>query len=161
MILSPSVVAQCSQLQDRFKINFIGFSGIGLGVLMATLFFALHPQMSTKWAWLILFSFSALICILLSVLLKSFKSQLTTLTAIPAAEHKVDGIFYCLLIVYSTSAFALRAPIHYFGLTISTHTLHLEPDRDQFQLDFIWSGECFRGICCLLPKHKNWKYQRS
>ena len=31
MILSPSVVAQCCDLKDRFKINFIGFSGIGLG----------------------------------------------------------------------------------------------------------------------------------
>lgn len=37
MILSPSVVAQCCDLKDRFKINFIGFSGIGLGVLLANL----------------------------------------------------------------------------------------------------------------------------
>jgi MFS family permease len=29
MILSPSIVAQCSELQHRFKINLIGFSGIG------------------------------------------------------------------------------------------------------------------------------------
>ena len=38
MILSPSIVAQCSELKDRFTINFIGFSGIGIGVLLATLF---------------------------------------------------------------------------------------------------------------------------
>ena len=126
MILSPSVVAQCSQLQDRFKINFIGFSGIGLGVLMATLFLPYIQQISTMWAWLILFAFSALICILISVLLKSFKSQLTTLTAIPAAEHKVDGIFYCLLIVYSTSAFAY-VPHSLFWIDYLTHTLHLSP----------------------------------
>lgn len=50
MILSPSVVAQCCELQDRLKINFIGFSGIGLGVLIATLFLPYLDQISIQTA---------------------------------------------------------------------------------------------------------------
>ena len=156
MILSPSVVAQCSQLQDRFKINFIGFSGIGLGVLMATLFLPYIQQMPTKWAWLILFSFSSLICILLSVLLKGFKSQLTTLTAIPAVEHKVDGIFYCLLIVYSTSAFAY-VPHSLFWIDYLNHTLHLSPIGINFNWILYGLGSALGAFAayCLAQKQGN------
>ena len=61
MILSPSVVAQCCDIQDRFKINFIGFSGIGLGVLIATLFLPYLDQISIQTAWLILCGFARII----------------------------------------------------------------------------------------------------
>lgn len=77
MILSPSVVAQCCELQDRLKINFIGFSGIGLGVLIATLFLPYLDQISIQTAWLILCGFALLICIVLSLLIQKFKPYLS------------------------------------------------------------------------------------
>lgn len=126
MILSPSVVAQCSQLQDRFKINFVGFSGIGLGVLMATLFLPYIKQISIQYAWLILFSFALTICIFLSYLLKDFKKQLHEQVAAIQTEEKLGGIFYCLLLVYSTSAFAY-VPHSLFWIDYLSHTLQLSP----------------------------------
>ena len=56
MILSPSIIAQCCQPEDRLSINFIGFSGIGLGVLMATLFLPWLDRITTQTAWLLLFA---------------------------------------------------------------------------------------------------------
>ena len=126
MILSPSVVAQCCQLQDRFKINFVGFSGIGLGVLMATLFLPYIKQISTQYAWLILFSFATVICIILSLLLKEFKQHLTAQTPVASNEQKLGGIFYCLLAVYSASAFAY-VPHSLFWIDYLSHTLQLSP----------------------------------
>lgn len=106
MILSPSVVAQCCDLQDRFKINFIGFSGIGIGVLLATLFLPYLDRISIQSAWLILCGFAFIICISMHLLLKPFKQRLSaqniqTKTALP-----LNALFYSLLLVYACSAFA-------------------------------------------------------
>ena len=126
MILSPSVVAQCCELKDRFRINFIGFSGIGLGVLMATLFLPYIHDISTQYAWIILFSFATFICVILSYLLKGFKQYLNAPTLAQQNSEKISALYYCLLIVYSTSAFAY-VPHSLFWIDYLTNTLHLFP----------------------------------
>lgn len=107
MILAPSIVAQHCKLQHRFKINVIGFSGIGLGVLLATLFLPYLDHISTSSAWLILCAF-AVLCSLGLILLKpkalpvNIQSQPQSAAAVPINKK----VFASLLLVYSCSAFS-------------------------------------------------------
>jgi hypothetical protein len=39
MILAPSIVAHCCRAEERLSINFIGFSGIGIGVFQPPCFY--------------------------------------------------------------------------------------------------------------------------
>lgn len=124
MILSPSVVAQCCDIQDRFKINFIGFSGIGLGVLLATLFLPYLDQISIQTAWLILCGFALIICICLSILLQQFKHHLSAQTVQTQSKIPLNTIFYSLLVVYACSAFAY-IPHSLFWIDYLSHELGL------------------------------------
>ncbi|GAA5181428.1 YbfB/YjiJ family MFS transporter [Acinetobacter kookii] len=124
MILSPSVVAQCCDIQDRFKINFIGFSGIGLGVLLATLFLPYLDQISIQTAWLILCGFALIICICLSILLQQFKHHLSAQPVQTQSKIPLNTIFYSLLVVYACSAFAY-IPHSLFWIDYLSHELGL------------------------------------
>lgn len=133
MILSPSVVAQCGELQDRLKINFIGFSGIGLGVLMATLFLPYLDQISIQTAWLILCGFALLICIVLSLLIQTFKPYLSAQAPTELAKISLNSVFYSLLTVYACSAFAY-IPHSLFWIDYLSHQLQLS----LFWINFNW-----------------------
>ena len=124
MILSPSIVAQCCDIQDRFKINFIGFSGIGLGVLLATLFLPYLDQISIQTAWLILCGFALIICVGLSILLQQFKHHLSAQTVATSSKGTHNTLFYSLLIVYACSAFAY-IPHSLFWIDYLSHELRL------------------------------------
>ena len=134
MILSPSIVAQCSELKDRFKINFIGFSGIGIGVLLATLFLPHLDQISTRSAWLILSSFAFCICIVLSVLLQGFKPLLATQQTLSSSKSETDLLFFSLIAVYGCSAFAY-VPHSLCWIDYLTKILKL----DLFWMNFNWT----------------------
>ncbi|WP_010116938.1 YbfB/YjiJ family MFS transporter [Acinetobacter sp. P8-3-8] len=124
MILSPSIVAQCSLPEERLSINFIGFSGIGIGVLLATLFLPYLDHISTQSAWLILFGFALLISLILMYLLKIFQSHLSNLSSNTYSLNTVDGMYFSLLIVYAASAFAY-VPHSLFWIDYLKNTLHL------------------------------------
>jgi MFS family permease len=106
MILAPSIVAHCCRAEERLSINFIGFSGIGIGVLSATLFLPYLDQISTQSAWMILFGFSALICLINAYLLHGFKDYLHQTSTHNNSISSMDGIYLSVLIVYACSAFA-------------------------------------------------------
>lgn len=133
MILSPSVVAQCCDIQDRFKINFVGFSGIGIGVLLATLFLPYLDQISAQTAWLILCSFALIICMCLSVLLQQFSPHLSAQTVQSVSKTPLNALFYSLMIVYACSAFAY-IPHSLFWIDYLSHELGL----NLFWINFNW-----------------------
>lgn len=133
MILSPSVVAQCSDLQHRFKINFIGFSGIGLGVLCATLFMPYLDRIEISTAWLILCAFAFGMSALLWFLVRPFQAQLQTIPATQAQSDQVGFIYYSLLIAYACSAFAY-IPHSLFWIDYLSHVLVL----NLFWMNFNW-----------------------
>ena len=124
MILSPSVVAQCCELKDRLTINFIGFSGIGIGVLVATLFMPYLDLISVQTAWMILFGFALCTSLILSILLKQFKKQLIDLSGNNIKHAPITGLFVSVLIVYACSAFAY-VPHSLFWIDYLSNTLHL------------------------------------
>lgn len=133
MILSPSVVAQCSDLQHRFKINFIGFSGIGLGVLCATLFMPYLDRIEISTAWLILCAFAFGMSALLWFLVRPFQAQLQTIPATQSQSDQVGFIYYSLLIAYACSAFAY-IPHSLFWIDYLSHVLVL----NLFWMNFNW-----------------------
>lgn len=133
MILSPSIVAQCSELKDRFQINFIGFSGIGIGVLLATLFLPYLDRISTQTAWLILASFAAFITFIIRIFLNRFKTQLATQVASTNTTTELNIFFYSLLAVYGASAFAY-VPHSLFWIDYLTDVLKL----DLYWMNFNW-----------------------
>lgn len=133
MILAPSVVVQCCAAQDRLNINFIGFSGIGIGVLLATLFMPFLDRIATQTAWLILFAFAFLISLILLYLLNIFKSHLSNIQAPTQQANSIDAMYFCLLIVYSCSAFAY-VPHSLFWIDYLKNTLHL----DLYHINFNW-----------------------
>lgn len=133
MILSPSVVAQCSDLQHRFKINFIGFSGIGLGVLCATLFMPYLDQIAISTAWLILCAFAFGMSALLWFLVRPFQTQLQVIPATQSQPDQVGFIYYSLLIAYACSAFAY-IPHSLFWIDYLSHVLVL----NLFWMNFNW-----------------------
>lgn len=133
MILSPSIVAQCSELKDRFTINFIGFSGIGIGVLLATLFLPYLDQIATSTAWLILTGFAACISAILSLLLAGLKPLLATKSANGGQKAELDLLFFSLVAVYGCSAFAY-VPHSLFWIDYLTQVLKL----DLFWMNFNW-----------------------
>ena len=133
MILSPSIIAQCCQPEDRLSINFIGFSGIGLGVLTATLFLPWLDRIATQTAWLLLFTCSALICIVLILLLHQFKPYLTDQATQITTSPVFNGLFLALLMVYASSAFAY-VPHSLFWIDYLSNTLHL----NLYWINFNW-----------------------
>lgn len=125
MILSPSIVAQCCDVKDRFQINFIGFSGIGIGVLLATLFLPYLDQISAQSAWLILTVFATLISCILMVYLKRFRSQLSSQVTVTSSRSELNLFFFSLLTVYGASAFAY-VPHSLFWIDYLTEVLKLD-----------------------------------
>lgn len=133
MILSPSIVAQCCELKDRFKINFIGFSGIGLGVLLATLFLPYLDHIAVRSAWLILTGFALIISIVLSVLLKGLKPLLSLHAAVQQEKIQLNLLYFSLIAVYGCSAFAY-VPHSLFWIDYLTQVLKL----DLYWMNFNW-----------------------
>ena len=133
MILSPSVVAQCCAPEQRLSINFIGFSGIGLGVLFATLFLPYLDHITTQTAWLLLFSIASLICVFLLLLLKQFKAHLNEQEASHTESIQMNHLFLSLLMVYASSAFAY-VPHSLFWIDYLTRSLHL----NLYWINFNW-----------------------
>ena len=153
MILSPSVVAQCCKAEDRLTINFIGFSGIGVGVLLATLFLPYLDRISTQSAWLILFAFSTLICLVITYLLSIFKSHLSQISAAPQHINSVNGMYLSLLIVYASSAFAY-VPHSLFWIDYLKNTLHLNLSFINLNWILYGSGSALGAISAFLLARK-------
>ena len=133
MILAPTVVAQCTAAAQRLKINFIGFSGVGIGVLVATLFLPYLDRMSITHAWLILFSFAVLFTVFIAKLIYPFHQQLDANTQTQAPNTRPDGFYKTLILVYGCSAFAY-IPHSLFWVDYLTQSLGLS----LFWINFNW-----------------------
>lgn len=153
MILSPSVVAQCCPPESRLRINFIGFSGIGLGVLMATLFMPWLDHIAVQSAWLILFAFSVLICLVLAALSPIFKGHLSTTSAPAASLNSMNGMYLSLLIVYASSAFAY-VPHSLFWIDYLKNTLHLNLTQINLSWMLYGTGSALGAVTAYLCARK-------
>ena len=153
MILAPSVVAQCSIPEERLSINFLGFSGIGIGVLLATLFLPYLDRISTQSAWLILFFFALLISLILLYLLNIFKNHLNNFPSNTHALTTVNGMYFSLLLVYASSAFAY-VPHSLFWIDYLKNTLHLNLYHINFNWILYGSGSALGAISAYILARK-------
>lgn len=133
MILAPTIVAQCCDAAKRLQINFIGFSGVGIGVLAATLFLPYLDRLSITTAWLILFGFALSFSVLIAAIIYPFKAQLDHNTQTVAPNTPADGLYKSLILVYGCSAFAY-IPHSLFWIDYLTQSLGLS----LFWINFNW-----------------------
>ncbi|MBP2543932.1 YbfB/YjiJ family MFS transporter [Acinetobacter guillouiae] len=153
MILAPSIVAHCSKPEERLTINFIGFSGIGIGVLLATLFLPYLDRINTQSAWMILFAFSAVICLVIVYLLNLFKNHLNHINVANNQPGAVNGMYFSLLIVYASSAFAY-VPHSLFWIDYLKNTLHLNLYLINLNWILYGSGSALGAISAYLLARK-------
>ncbi|MBJ9954905.1 MULTISPECIES: YbfB/YjiJ family MFS transporter [unclassified Acinetobacter] len=153
MILAPSIVAQCCKVEQRLSINFIGFSGIGIGVLFATLFLPYLDRISTQSAWMILFAFSVFICVITIYLLQGFKTYLHQNNVQTDTVFSMDGLCLSVLIVYACSAFAY-VPHSLFWIDYLKNTLHLSLDLINFNWILYGAGSALGAISAYLLARK-------
>jgi len=76
MILSPSFAMKNIAMSQRLKVNFLGFSGIGVGVLSATIIIPLLKNMPVQYVWSIFAALSIFGSLVLFQLLKLNHSSL-------------------------------------------------------------------------------------
>ncbi|QNX62437.1 YbfB/YjiJ family MFS transporter [Acinetobacter seifertii] len=123
MILAPSFAMKNIAMSQRLKVNFLGFSGIGVGVLYATIIIPLLKNMPVQYVWGIFSALSIFGSLLLFQLLKHQPQQsVQTTSQIPQSiKHSRLGVV--IIIAYMCSAFAY-IPHSLFWMDYLSGTLH-------------------------------------
>ncbi|WP_217485025.1 YbfB/YjiJ family MFS transporter [Acinetobacter seifertii] len=123
MILAPSFAMKNIAMSQRLKVNFLGFSGIGVGVLSATIIIPLLKNMPVQYVWGIFAALSIFGSLVLFQLLKHQPQQsVQTTSQIPQSiKHSRLGVV--IIIAYMCSAFAY-IPHSLFWMDYLSGTLH-------------------------------------
>ncbi|WP_288421950.1 YbfB/YjiJ family MFS transporter [uncultured Acinetobacter sp.] len=123
MILAPSFAMKNIAMSQRLKVNFLGFSGIGVGVLYATIIIPLLKNMPVQYVWSIFAALSIFGSLVLFQLLKHQPQQsVQTTSQIPQSiKHSRLGVV--IIIAYMCSAFAY-IPHSLFWMDYLSGTLH-------------------------------------
>ena len=123
MILAPSFAMKNIAMSQRLKVNFLGFSGIGVGVLSATIIIPLLKNMSVQYVWSIFFFFSIFGSLVLFQLLKHQPQQSVQTTSQIPQSIKHSRLGLVIIIAYMCSAFAY-IPHSLFWMDYLSGTLH-------------------------------------
>lgn len=123
MILAPSFAMKYIPTPQRLKVNFLGFSGIGVGVLSATIIIPLLKNMPVHYVWDIFAGISLLGSLTLYRLLSSNTAQIIKpqSTTLQASQKSHLGLI--IIIAYMCSAFAY-IPHSLFWMDYLSGTLH-------------------------------------
>ncbi|KHO14573.1 MFS transporter [Acinetobacter baumannii] len=123
MILAPSFAMKNIAMSQRLKVNFLGFSGIGVGVLSATIIIPLLKNIPVQYVWSIFAALSIFGSLVLFQLLKHQPQQsVQTTSQIPQSiRHSRLGLV--IIIAYMCSAFAY-IPHSLFWMDYLSGTLH-------------------------------------
>jgi len=123
MILAPSFAMKNIAMSQRLKVNFLGFSGIGVGVLSATIIIPLLKNMPVQYVWGIFAVLSIFGSLVLFQLLKH-QPQQTVQTVSQAPQNiKHSRLGLVIIIAYMCSAFAY-IPHSLFWMDYLSGTLH-------------------------------------
>ncbi|MCG8284237.1 MFS transporter [Acinetobacter seifertii] len=123
MILTPSFAMKNIAMSQRLKVNFLGFSGIGVGVLSATIIIPLLKNMPVQYVWGIFAALSIFGSLILFQLLKhQLQQSVQTVSQAPQSiKHSRLGLV--IIIAYMCSAFAY-IPHSLFWMDYLSGTLH-------------------------------------
>lgn len=129
MILAPSFAMKYTPNTQRLKVNFLGFSGIGVGVLSATIIIPLLKNMPVHYVWNIFAGLSLLGSLTLYRLLSRNTAQIIRpqSTTIQALQKSRLGLV--IIIAYMCSAFAY-IPHSLFWMDYLSGTLHFPYSKE-------------------------------
>ncbi|WP_343569158.1 YbfB/YjiJ family MFS transporter [Acinetobacter sp.] len=141
MILAPSFAMKRIAISQRLKVNFLGFSGIGVGVLSATVIIPALKNMPVQYVWDI---FAALSIIGSSVLFQLLKHQPTK--SVQAANQapqnsKHSRLGLVIIIAYMCSAFAY-IPHSLFWMDYLSGNLHFPLEQRNLFWVLYGVGSC-------------------
>ena len=123
MILAPSFAMKNIAVSQRLKVNFLGFSGIGAGVLSATLIIPALKNMPVQYVWEIFAAISIIGSLALFQLLKHQPIEsFQTANQVPQ-NFKHSRLGLVIIIAYMCSAFAY-IPHSLFWMDYLSGTLH-------------------------------------
>ncbi len=123
MILAPSFAMKNIAMSQRLKVNFLGFSGIGVGVLSATIIIPLLKNMSVQYVWGIFAALSIFGSLVLFQLLKHQPQQSVQIVSQAPQNIKHSRLGLVIIIAYMCSAFAY-IPHSLFWMDYLSGTLH-------------------------------------
>lgn len=123
MILAPSFAMKNIAMSQRLKVNFLGFSGIGVGVLSATIIIPLLKNMPVQYVWSIFAALSIFGSLVLFQLLKHQPQQSVQTTSQTLQSIKHSSLGLVIIIAYMCSAFAY-IPHSLFWMDYLSGTLH-------------------------------------
>lgn len=123
MILAPSFAMKNIAMSQRLKVNFLGFSGIGVGVLSATIIIPLLKNMPVQYVWSIFAALSIFGSLVLFQLLKHQPQQSVQTTSQIPQSIKHSRLGLVIIIAYMCSAFAY-IPHSLFWMDYLSGTLH-------------------------------------
>ncbi|WP_445535955.1 YbfB/YjiJ family MFS transporter [Acinetobacter sp. G18] len=123
MILAPSFAMKNIAMSQRLKVNFLGFSGIGVGVLSATIIIPLLKNMPVQYVWGIFAALSIFGSLILSQLLNHQPQQSVQTTSQIPQSIKHSRLGLVIIIAYMCSAFAY-IPHSLFWMDYLSGTLH-------------------------------------
>ncbi|WP_307878507.1 MFS transporter [Acinetobacter seifertii] len=123
MILAPSFAMKNIAMSQRLKVNFLGFSGIGVGVLSATIIIPLLKNMPVQYVWSMFAALSIFGSLVLFQLLKHQPQQSVQTTSQTPQSIKHSRLGLVIIIAYMCSAFAY-IPHSLFWMDYLSGTLH-------------------------------------
>ncbi|TEU29222.1 YbfB/YjiJ family MFS transporter [Acinetobacter seifertii] len=141
MILAPSFAMKNIAMSQRLKVNFLGFSGIGVGVLSATIIIPLLKNMPVQYVWSIFAALSIFGSLVLFQLLKHQPQQSVQTTSQTPQSIKHSRLGLVIIIAYMCSAFAY-IPHSLFWMDYLSGTLHFPLQRRNLFWVLYGIGSC-------------------
>ncbi|MFW1761720.1 YbfB/YjiJ family MFS transporter [Acinetobacter calcoaceticus] len=123
MILAPSFAMKYIPTTQRLKVNFLGFSGIGVGVLSATIIIPVLKNIPVHYVWDIFAGISILGSVLLYQLLSRNTAQVIKPHSTNLQASQKSRLGLVIIIAYMCSAFAY-IPHSLFWMDYLSGTLH-------------------------------------
>lgn len=156
MVLAPSYALSHTPAEQRHKLSLIAFSGIGIGVLLATTILPKIASLNVAWAWYILGIFSLIASLVIYILLKQTHSTTVNAVVIPTANFtKLTSqqiiLSSMVIIAYLCCAIAY-IPHSLFWVEFIIHQLHFPVAVANFQWMLYGLGAVFGALaafCCV------------
>ncbi|MDR6795590.1 MFS family permease [Acinetobacter calcoaceticus] len=141
MILAPSFAMKYIPTTQRLKVNFLGFSGIGVGVLSATILIPVLKNIPVHYVWDIFATISILGSVLLYQLLSRNNAQMIKPHSTNLQASQKSRLGLVIIIAYMCSAFAY-IPHSLFWMDYLSGTLHFSLEQRNLFWVLYGAGSC-------------------
>lgn len=141
MILAPSFAMKRIAISQRLKVNFLGFSGIGVGVLSATIIIPALKNMSVQYVWGIFAALSIIGSLILLQLLRHQPTESVQAANQAPQNSKHSRLGLVIIIAYMCSAFAY-IPHSLFWMDYLSGTLHFPLEQRNLFWVLYGVGSC-------------------